>query len=346
MAMMLMGTAMLYHVIERYFLKEFLLTLSNAAHLPEENDDSHSTDDDQEVTDGNLFDAHAVEQSPPAPPIQSIDGNNSDNSASGTATAASEDSRIIRNAGAMGQERKNCGRPPSRRGRRGRHARINQNLIREEEAASEDNSIIRNARAADQGRRSRGRPPSRRGRRGRLANQNLIREVEETTNTEKETVQEPIARVESIVNERININDETDTIAEGSERSVDQLIDPNEGNHVRNEERDIPEDEVARIDATFENEINEDEHDFDIPADDYDFLAEEEQNDLPYHPVLSGPISSENNRGVCCTCLNTIATHVPCGHLCICGDYEQQIEDYKCPLCREIYTYCIRVITT
>jgi hypothetical protein len=28
---------------------------------------------------------------------------------------------------------------------------------------------------------------------------------------------------------------ETDTIAEGSERSVDQLIEPNEGNHVRNE---------------------------------------------------------------------------------------------------------------
>ena len=37
------------------------------------------------------------------------------------------------NVGAAGQEGRSRGRPPNRRGRRGRLARINQNLIREVE---------------------------------------------------------------------------------------------------------------------------------------------------------------------------------------------------------------------
>lgn len=94
-----------------------------------------------------------------------------------------------------------------------------------------------------------------------------------------------------------------------------------------------------------------DERIFDIPEDDYDALDnsdDDEQKNLPFHPVPSSPISNEHIRNACCTCLNTTATHmfVPCGHLCICNDCEQRLEDKKCPLCREEYINCIRVIIT
>lgn len=94
-----------------------------------------------------------------------------------------------------------------------------------------------------------------------------------------------------------------------------------------------------------------DERIFDVPEDDYSVLFtshDDEQENLPFYPVPSSPVSAERIRGACCTCLNTIATHmfVPCGHLCICSDCEQQLEDENCPLCRKEYIHCIRAITT
>jgi len=95
-----------------------------------------------------------------------------------------------------------------------------------------------------------------------------------------------------------------------------------------------------------------DERIFEITEDDYGILNlhDDEQNDLPFHPVPSDlvPTSSKRIHGACCTCLNTIASHifVPCGHLCICSDCVQQLEDRKCPLCRNEYIHCIRVIMT
>lgn len=90
-----------------------------------------------------------------------------------------------------------------------------------------------------------------------------------------------------------------------------------------------------------------DEHIFDIPEDDYGALdLHDEQNDLPFHPVPSDSVSSEPIQGACCTYLKTIATHVfvPCGHLCICSDCKQRLEEKKCPLCRKEYNHCMRVI--
>lgn len=95
-----------------------------------------------------------------------------------------------------------------------------------------------------------------------------------------------------------------------------------------------------------------DERIFDIPEDDYGVLGfvDDEWTDLPFHPVPSVPVSASSVpiRGTCCTCWNEAATHIfiPCGHLCICGDCEQRIIDYKCPLCRTVYIECIPVITT
>lgn len=92
---------------------------------------------------------------------------------------------------------------------------------------------------------------------------------------------------------------------------------------------------------------------FDTPEDDYGALGlydGEQNNELPFYSAspVSTSTSNERTRGTCCTCLNTTATHVfvPCGHLCICNDCKQQIKDQKCPLCREKFFQCMRVIMT
>ncbi|XP_071577753.1 uncharacterized protein [Temnothorax nylanderi] len=128
----------------RYSLKEFLLALSNAAHLPKENIDLQNIydTDNQEMADGNLFDAHTVEQFAPISHaenqqnvIRTTDeiSNGHRFSRNNFANAASEDIRTLsQNAGLAGRGRSR-GRPPSRRGRRGRLASTsNQNQIREE----------------------------------------------------------------------------------------------------------------------------------------------------------------------------------------------------------------------
>ncbi|KYQ53658.1 hypothetical protein ALC60_03955, partial [Trachymyrmex zeteki] len=93
---------------------------------------------------------------------------------------------------------------------------------------------------------------------------------------------------------------------------------------------------------------------YDIPEDDFSTLGiglyEDERDDVPYHPIPSNPISALGERiyGSCCTCLITNATHmfVPCGHLCICTNCKERLEDNKCPLCRVEYISCIRAIIT
>ncbi|KYN11447.1 Baculoviral IAP repeat-containing protein 7-B, partial [Trachymyrmex cornetzi] len=95
-----------------------------------------------------------------------------------------------------------------------------------------------------------------------------------------------------------------------------------------------------------------DNHIYDIPEDDFGTLGlyEDQRNDVPYHPTPSNPISTLDRRtnGSCCTCLIANATHmfVPCGHLCICTDCKERLEDDNCPLCRVEYNSCIRAIIT
>jgi len=91
-----------------------------------------------------------------------------------------------------------------------------------------------------------------------------------------------------------------------------------------------------------------DERIFKIPEDDYSVLNlhDDEQNDLPFHPVPSDLVHIKRTHTWCCTCLNTTASYifVSCGHLCICSDCEQRLEDRKCPLWRKEYIHCIRAI--
>ncbi|KYN18624.1 hypothetical protein ALC57_09062 [Trachymyrmex cornetzi] len=73
--------------------------------------------------------------------------------------------------------------------------------------------------------------------------------------------------------------------------------------------------------------VDEDNEDiFRVPDDDFSAIisSEDEQIDIPFHPVISTDLVTlhECNPGSCCICLSTDAIYVfvPCGHLCICND--------------------------
>jgi len=91
---------------------------------------------------------------------------------------------------------------------------------------------------------------------------------------------------------------------------------------------------------------------FRTPEDDFGAISLSNNEEvLPFYPVTTVPhtiASKERAHGTCCTCLNTTAAYifVPCGHLCICYECQEQLQDHKCPLCRKDYTHCIRAITT
>ncbi|XP_024866997.1 cell growth regulator with RING finger domain protein 1-like [Temnothorax curvispinosus] len=128
-----------------------------------------------------------------------------------------------------------------------------------------------------------------------------------------------------------------------------------EGHTNTEQENEQEQTEVVYTSESDQNEThNEDfENIFRTPEDDFGAigLSDSEQTDLPFLPVaaLTGTNSSKSRTsGMCCTCLNATAEYIfiPCGHLCICDDCQKQLEDEKCPLCRETYTNCIRAITT
>lgn len=87
-----------------------------------------------------------------------------------------------------------------------------------------------------------------------------------------------------------------------------------------------------------------------MPEDDFGAIGlnDKEENDLPFHPVPNSITSSDRISGTCCTCLNAAAAYIfiPCRHLCVCNECQEQLQDHKCPLCRKMYTHCIRAITT
>ncbi|KYN50616.1 Baculoviral IAP repeat-containing protein 3, partial [Trachymyrmex cornetzi] len=91
---------------------------------------------------------------------------------------------------------------------------------------------------------------------------------------------------------------------------------------------------------------------FRVPDDDFSAIisSEDEQIDIPFHPVISTDLVTlyERNPSSCCICLSTDAIYVfvPCGHLCICNDCVGHLEDGKCPLCRETFSTYIRTIST